>query len=353
MGRLSRFGLMVLVATSVPAAASAAPVPDEALPMRASYGRPRVSTGALAAGGAVGRGPELLLDRMDAAKGDEEAAAKQPPIQTVYPSAGPVPRALWHLGGLGERAVRRFYGVKPGVRLGSRTVGGLLETEVRTHVDRLARSLHRAPSDATITHPDGVVVPDRPGQRVDIPSTVGRIWAAKEGAQVDPDVRVVYARWRTADMHALTAEIGRYRTWIDGSSGRYMNIEEGARRINNRILFPGETFSTLKAIGDVTKEPGWHRAPVIISGAYVDGWGGGLCQVSSTLYNAVAKAGLKIVERHHHAKPVHYVPQGRDATIAWPRLDFRFQNNRTTPVIVRAYVRGGALWTMIMGSTAG
>lgn len=342
MRRLCLVGPMLLVALSAPAAASAVPVSAAARPLVGS-----ASTLALNARSA------LLRDRPDAVNGAAAAVAKRPPMQTVYPSAGPVPRALWHLGGFGEHAVRRFYGVKPGVRLGRRAVGGLLESEVQTRIARLARTLYREPADATITHPEGTVVPDRPGQRVDIPSTVARIWAADHGAQVDPDIRVVPARWRTADMHALTAEIGRYRTWIDGSSGRYMNIEEGARRINNRILFPGETFSTLRAIGDVTKESGWHRAPVIISGSYVDGWGGGLCQVSSTLYNAVAEARLKIVERHHHAKPVHYVPLGRDATIAWPRLDFRFQNNRTTPILVRAYVRGGALWTVILGNSSG
>ncbi len=267
----------------------------------------------------------------------------------LYPGAGPAARALWHLGRPGEFAVRRLYGVKAGVRLAGKPIAGLLPGEVAAQVRHEARVRYVAPVSATLNHPDGQVVPDRSGRRLDVAATLRRIWQAKQGTDVLPVIRVVHARWRTADIESLTEVLGQYRTWIDGSSGRYMNIAKGAGRINNRILFPGETFSTLTAIGDVTKEPGWHRAPVIVWGGYTEGVGGGLCQVSSTLYNAVHKADLKIVERHHHAKPVHYVPHGRDATIAWPDLDFRFANNRSTPVVVKAQVRGGALRVTIVG----
>ncbi len=276
-----------------------------------------------------------------------------PAIDAVYPSAGPAPRALWRLGRVGQRMVRRVYGVKPGVLLGEEPISGLLENEAKARVAQIAARLYEAPLDATIAHPSGSLVPDRPGRRVDADATLRRIWSAEQQARVEPVIRSVYARWRTADLAALTTVIGRYRTWIDGGSGRYENIEKGAGRINNRIVLPGQSFSTLQAIGDVTQQPGWHRAPVIISGSYVEGVGGGLCQVSSTLYNAVAQAKLRIVERHHHAKQVHYVPRGRDATIAWPALDFRFQNDRKTPIVVKSYVRGGALWGVVQGNAAG
>lgn len=276
-----------------------------------------------------------------------------PTIDAVYPSAGPAPRALWRLGRVGRHMVRRIYGVKPGVLLGEEPISGLLENEARARVAEIAARLYQPAVDATIAHPSGSLVPDRPGRRVDADATLRRIWSAEQDARVGPVIRLVHARWRTADLAALTTVIGRYRTWIDGAPGRYDNVEKGADRINNRIVFPGQTFSTLEAIGDVTKQPGWHRAPVIISGSYVEGVGGGLCQVSSTLYNAVAQAKLRIVERHHHAKQVHYVPRGRDATIAWPALDFRFQNDRKTPIVVKSYVRGGALWAVVQGNAAG
>lgn len=270
-------------------------------------------------------------------------------LARIYPGAGLAPRALWHLGRPGEFAVRRLYGVKPGVRLGDKAIGGLLDREVRQLMAREAQQRYVAPSGATLTYPEGKVVRDLPGRRVDVQATIGRIWRAKKDAQIEPVMRIVFARWRTADIEALTDVLGQYRTWIAGSAGRYMNVQKGAGRINNRIIFPGQTFSTLGAIGDVAKQPGWHKAPVIVWGSYAEGVGGGLCQVSSTLYNAVQRANLKIVERHHHAIPVHYVPRGRDATIAWPDLDFRFANPRSTPVVLKAYVRGGALWTIVLG----
>jgi vancomycin resistance protein YoaR len=273
-------------------------------------------------------------------------------LKAIYPAAGIPARVLWHLGQPGKYMVRRFYGVKSGVMLGALRMGGRLPAEVRSSVAAEARRLYVAPVGATLSHPDGKVVADRTGLRVDEAATAARIWAAEPKATVEPVMRVVHARWRTADIAALTDVLSRYRTWIDGSSGRYMNIQKGAGRINNRILFPGETFSALGAIGDVSKQRGWHRAPVIVWGSYTEGVGGGLCQVSSTLYNAVYRAQLKIVERHHHAKRVHYVPRGRDATIAWPDLDFRFMNQRSTPVVLKAYVRGGALWTMVLGKAA-
>jgi len=277
------------------------------------------------------------------------SAKARPQLRRLYPAAPLAARALWRLGRPGELAVRRLYGVKAGVALGDRPLGGLLPREVATVVAGVARRTYVAPLRATLGHPDGQVVPDRPGRRLDVPATLARIWAAQPKTRVAPLVRTVYARWRTADIAALTVEVGRYRTWIDGSSGRYMNIQKGAGRINNRIVFPGETFSVLGAIGDVTKQPGWHRAPVIVWGSYAEGVGGGLCQVSSTLYNAVRAADLTIVERHHHAKRVHYVPRGRDATIAWPDLDFRFRNDRATPVVLKAQVRGGALRMAVLG----
>ncbi len=277
------------------------------------------------------------------------AGNARPELAQIYPEAALTARTLWHLGRPGEYAVRRLYGVRAGVRLSGRPMEGLLPGEVRAIVQREAKVRYVAPQRATISHPDGTVVADRTGRRLDVAATLRLIQSAAKGTSLEPIMRVIHARWRTDDIAGLTDVLARYRTWIDGSAGRYMNVQKGAGRINNRIVFPGEIFSTLGVIGDVSRQKGWYRAPVIVWGGYTEGVGGGLCQVSSTLYNAVSKAQLKIVERHHHAKQVHYVPRGRDATIAWPALDFRFANDRDTPIVLKAYVRGGALWTEVLG----
>ena len=286
-----------------------------------------------------------------AGSGAPSPALRPTSIEAAYPGAPLAPRALWRLGAPGRAAVRRLYGVRPSVRLAGRAVGGLLPGELHSAVRELAARMYIAPVDATLRHEDGAVLPDRVGRRVEEAATYAAVRDAERGAEVAPVVRSVAARWRTEDITSLTQVLGSYRTWIDGSSGRYLNVAKGAAHINNRLVLPGETFSTLGAIGDPTKQRGWHPAPVIVWGSYQQGVGGGLCQVSSTLYNAVARAGLRIVERHHHAKAVHYVPRGKDATIAWPSLDFRFANDGPRPVLIKAYVRGGALWTTVLGST--
>jgi len=256
---------------------------------------------------------------------------------------------LWHFGRPGERVVRRYYGVKPGVRLDDQAIAGMLPVELRQRVEAAARREGLRPVGATFDHQSGKVVPDVPGHAIDVAATVRDAWTAQRDASVRTVVHTTYARWRTEDIAGLKTALGHYRTWISGSSGRYENVAKGAGLINNRIVFPGQVFSTLGAIGNATKSGGWHQAPVIIWGSYQPGWGGGLCQVSSTLYNAVDRAGLKIVERHHHARQVHYVPHGRDATIAWPLLDFRFENNRHAPIILRAGVWGGSMSVTVLG----
>ncbi|MEJ8544727.1 VanW family protein [Brevibacillus borstelensis] len=122
--------------------------------------------------------------------------------------------------------------------------------------------------------------------------------------------------------------VGLYYTSMAGSSeSRIHNIKKAVRRINGEKIEPGEEFSYNKEVGNSNlAEEGWKEAHVIVNGQLTDGYGGGICQVSSTLYNAVMEAQLPIVERHSHSKKVGYVPVGQDATVAFGLLDFRFAN---------------------------
>ncbi|WP_449539211.1 VanW family protein [Ferdinandcohnia sp. Marseille-Q9671] len=138
--------------------------------------------------------------------------------------------------------------------------------------------------------------------------------------------------------------LGNFTTYFDASvEGRSFNIEKSANEINNTVLGPGDHFYFNTVVGNASKENGYALSTVIVNKEFVPGYGGGVCQTSSTLYNAVAKAGLEIIELHHHSKPVGYVPLGQDATVAYPYLDFKFANNRPYPVVLKSYVKGGAL----------
>lgn len=138
--------------------------------------------------------------------------------------------------------------------------------------------------------------------------------------------------------------IGHYVTYFNSyNTSRTNNIKKSADAINNYVLFPGETFSFNTIVGQRTKERGYTPAPIIVRGELSEGIGGGICQVSSTLFNAVDRAGMKIIKRYSHSKRVPYVPPGRDATVSWYGPDFVFINNYKHPILIRSKVRGGSI----------
>ena len=130
---------------------------------------------------------------------------------------------------------------------------------------------------------------------------------------------------------------------------RTTNVNIATQKINNVILLPGEIFSYNKVVGERTFANGFKEASVYTSSGVVNGLGGGICQVSSTLYNAVLEANLEIVERRNHRYAVSYVPLGRDATVAYGSIDFRFKNSRQYPIKIESYTKNGTLYISIKG----
>ena len=143
-----------------------------------------------------------------------------------------------------------------------------------------------------------------------------------------------------------------YTTSFSGSTkNRKYNIRFGADKINGTILKPGEIFSANETLGKRTRANGWKNAGAYEAGEVVEQPGGGVCQLSSTLYNAVLYADLEIVERRNHSMPVHYVDRGRDATInsVGSIIDFKFKNNTSSDIIIIAYTEGNNLHMEIYG----
>lgn len=134
-------------------------------------------------------------------------------------------------------------------------------------------------------------------------------------------------------------EIASFSTKIQNKkdSNRQGNITITCSALTNTIVKPGETFSFCDVVGESTKEKGYKEANVIIQGIETKGLGGGNCQVSSTLYNAVLAAPeLEVVERHPHSAPVPYIEEGKDAAISYGSHDFKFKNNSNSPIKVVA-----------------
>ncbi len=148
-------------------------------------------------------------------------------------------------------------------------------------------------------------------------------------------------------------KIGQFVTFFNSRNiSRTHNITLAAEAIDNYVVFPNEVFSFNQVVGMRTEGRGYLLAPIIIRGELSEGVGGGICQVSSTLFNAVDLAGLKIVERYSHSRSVPYVRPGRDATVSWYGPDFRFQNQYNQPILIKAKRYGGSLIVMLYSSDA-
>ena len=144
--------------------------------------------------------------------------------------------------------------------------------------------------------------------------------------------------------------IGECVTSIAGSANRLGNITLASEAINGLILEPGEEFSFNRTVGRRTSERGYRPAPAFMGGATVQATGGGICQVSSSIYSAILDSDIKVLERYAHGKPVAYLPRGRDATVSWGSLDFRFMNNTDYPLRIDVRVDGRTLTAQVYGT---
>lgn len=145
-------------------------------------------------------------------------------------------------------------------------------------------------------------------------------------------------------------ELGSFSTRYDANNeDRSTNLNLAATKIDGTILSPGEEFSYNKIVGERSISAGYKEAKVYQNGAVVDGIGGGICQISSTLYNAVVFANLEVTERYNHQFITSYVEAGRDATVAYGSKDFKFINNRTYPIRIDVYISSGIAKVDIYG----
>jgi len=134
------------------------------------------------------------------------------------------------------------------------------------------------------------------------------------------------------------------------TKGRANNISIASQSINGKVVNPGETFSYNEAVGPTTKKNGYKLARIFKNGEDAEGYGGGVCQVSSTLYNAALEAGLEITERHPHSKDVKYVEEGMDAATSYGSSDLKFINNQSYPIKIRSTAEEGKVTVSIYQS---
>ena len=235
------------------------------------------------------------------------------------------------------------------------SVGGRGAEEYLT---RLAASINREPQDARfqVTAAGKIAIrPSAPGLRVDVPATAKAIGAA--AFSVDQrtaalPVRVAAPDRSTADAKAMgvTGVVASFTTTYGGTPGRLTNVQLVSELIDGTLIEPGATFSFNDTTGERTAQKGFQEAPVIINGELQNGLGGGVCQVSTTVFNAAFDAGLPIVARTNHELYISHYPTGRDATVNYPDLDLRFTNDTRHWLLLRTFVGAGSLTVNLYGT---
>lgn len=149
---------------------------------------------------------------------------------------------------------------------------------------------------------------------------------------------------------AFPDRLSTFTTKYDASNAdRTTNLRIACQKINGKVILPGETFSYNKTLGKRTAEAGYRNGKIYENGQVVDGIGGGICQISSTLYNTVLMANLEIVERRNHQFVTSYLPAGRDATVVYGATDFKFKNTRKYPVRLQASISNGIATVSMYG----
>jgi vancomycin resistance protein YoaR len=201
------------------------------------------------------------------------------------------------------------------------------------------------------------VVPDRPGYLLDVPRSAKAVLRA--ALVTDPALRSAQLVVERAEAERSTAEarsmeikglVASYQTFYGGEANRIHNVQLVSHLVDGHVIAPGAVFSFNEATGARTAEKGFKEAPVIINGELKTGLGGGVCQVSTTVFNAAYEAGLPILARTNHALYISHYPQGRDATVNYPDVDLKFVNDTGHWLLLRTWVGSSSLTVALYGT---
>ncbi|MFR4171180.1 MAG: VanW family protein [Lachnospiraceae bacterium] len=227
------------------------------------------------------------------------------------------------------------------------------EQAVKTYVEKLAEEYNRDAEEGDITFANGYpeVTGGETGIAVNVDQSVSSIMKALEGDGTELTVvaEVQKPSVTKEELSQVKDVLGTATTYYGSSYERNTNVEVGASKINGTLIMPGETFSVTAAVTPFNADNGYYPAPSYESGQVVDTYGGGICQVSTTLYNAVLKAELQVDERHNHTMLVSYVDPSKDAAIAEGLMDFIFTNNTDAPIYIYGVGYQGTLNFTIYG----
>jgi vancomycin resistance protein YoaR len=222
---------------------------------------------------------------------------------------------------------------------------------------KLGKRVERPAKDATFEIVDGAprVVPSRPGVRLNSVAATDAILRAalrRQNRVAELPVEEAQPKRSTQEARAMGIHgiVSSYTTTYGGIANRIHNVQLVAHLIDGALVAPDATFSFNDTTGERTADKGFLEAPVIVNGELTTGLGGGVCQVSTTVFNAAFEAGLKITERTNHALYISHYPQGRDATVNYPDLDLKFVNDTGHWLLLRTFVGSSSLTVNLYGT---
>jgi len=236
------------------------------------------------------------------------------------------------------------------------------KSAVRGLVDAIVSFVNREPQNAQVAEFDFNTrafgfSQDVSGAYLDADALYNQVIGYLDGgnyyATIEARPQEILAQVTKAELMNSFRMISSYTTETTSNANRNTNIQLSAEAINGMTVNPGETFSFNQATGQRTWEKGYREATAIAGGQNIPEVGGGVCQTSSTLFNAVARANLEIVDRSPHAWPSSYVEKGMDATVNWPNLDFKFKNNTDWPIFIVSYYKNRKVTVEIYGMYLG
>ena len=219
-------------------------------------------------------------------------------------------------------------------------------------IEKIYNEVHTEPQDAYIVEDPFQVVVDKDGVDFAITMDEAKKILAESKEEYSIPLKITKAQKTVASLgsKAFPDLLGTFTTRYDaGNVSRTTNLAIACKKLNGQVIQPGEVFSYNKALGKRSVENGYKEAAVYVNGGVENGLGGGICQISSTLYNTVLFANLGIVERHQHSFTTSYVDPGRDATVVYGALDFKFKNTRKYPVKLEAYIKSGVATVSMYG----
>lgn len=228
------------------------------------------------------------------------------------------------------------------------------EEKLRQVVKLLEEKWEVQPQDATvkILNNEVIIIPEKNGYSLDFEKTLeqARLALARGTFHIAASGRVLKPEITCTDLKGIDTLLSEYTTTFNSSAGnRTHNIALASAAIDGVLLKPGEVFSLNRQLGPRLAQAGYLKAPVIMKNRLVEDFGGGICQVATTLYNAVLLAGLEVIERFPHSRPVNYAPPGLDATISGDYLDLKFANNTGATVYIASQLGAETYTVRIFG----